>query len=369
MIASERVVKEDIAEIIYRTQNELKRLEGKTLLLTGGAGFLGYYMVQAVLKYSQQTTEPIKLIVYDNFMRGRPQWLDSLSNDSNLKVVQHDITKPLPQGHEPFDYIIHAASIASPIYYRMYPIETMDANINGLRHLLEYSRESRNSARPVSRFLFYSSSEVYGDTDPKHIPTDENYNGNVSCTGPRACYDESKRYGETLCVNFMRSYDIPIVIARPFNNYGPGLNLLDRRVIPDLAQCILSNRDVVLFSDGSPKRTFCYIVDAIVGYLKLLLNGRSGESYNIGSDGPEVSMSELAYKMKKIGEELFQYRGNVKKMISKDDDYLTDNPNRRCPNIGKARLELGYEPAVTLDVGLKKTLIWYKAQKETVEVN
>ena len=171
---------------------------------------------------------------------------------------------------EHFDWIIHAASIASPIYYRKYPIETMDANVNGLRNLLDYAVGEARSGREVRGFLFYSTSEIYGDPTAENIPTTETYRGSVSCTGPRACYDESKRYGETLCVNFARVFGLPVRVARPFNNYGPGLKITDRRVIPDFARDIVANQDVVMLSSGSPTRTFCYISDAIAGYYKVL---------------------------------------------------------------------------------------------------
>ena len=138
------------------------------------------------------------------------------------------------------------------------PIETMDANIDGLRNLLDYARPGAD-ASPVEGFLFYSTSEIYGDPPPENIPTPEDYRGNVSCTGPRACYDESKRYGETLCVNFARQHGVPVTMARPFNNYGPGLKITDRRVIPDFARDVLAGRDIVMLSDGSPTRTFCYV--------------------------------------------------------------------------------------------------------------
>ena len=155
--------------------------------------------------------------------------------------------------------------------------------------------------------LFYSSSEIYGDPTPGDIPTPETYRGSVSCTGPRACYDESKRYGETLCVNFARQHGVPIKVARPFNNYGPGLKITDKRVIPDFARDILSGRDIVMLSDGSAKRTFCYVADAVAGYYKILVNGRPGEAYNVGVETPEISMTQLAGKLADLGRELFGY--------------------------------------------------------------
>jgi nucleoside-diphosphate-sugar epimerase len=239
----------------------------------------------------------------------------------------------------------------------------MDANVNGLRTLLEYCKLQRARPNPVEGFLFYSSSEIYGDPDPDNIPTSETYRGNVSCTGPRACYDESKRYGETLCVNFTRQYDLPIKAARPFNNYGPGLKISDRRVIPDYARDVLAGRDIVMLSDGSPMRTFCYAADAIVGYYKILVRGRPGEAYNIGVETPEISMRDLAERIAKFGRELFGYQGRVVYQASTDPDYLVDNPNRRCPVIAKARADLGYDPKVALDEGLRRSLIWYSANR------
>jgi nucleoside-diphosphate-sugar epimerase len=266
-----------------------------------------------------------------------------------------------------FQYIIHAASIASPTYYRKYPIETMDANVNGLRTLLEYCRQQQENDNPVEGFLFYSTSEIYGDPSPENIPTPETYRGNVSCTGPRACYDESKRYGETLCVNFARQYDLPIKAARPFNNYGPGLKITDKRVLPDFARDVLAGRDIILLSDGSPTRTFCYIADAIVGYYKILVKGKPGEAYNIGAEKPEISMANLAERVTALAKELFDYQGKVVRQKSTDDEYLIDNPNRRCPIITKARTDLGYNPTIGIDEGLKRSLIWYQDNREAEE--
>lgn len=154
-------------------------------------------------------------------------------------------------------------------------------------------------------FYFFSSSEIYGDPIAGNIPTPESYNGNVSCTGPRACYDESKRYGETLCVNFAQQYDLPIKISRPFNNYGPGLKITDSRVIPDFAKDVLSGRDINMLSNGSPTRTFCYVADAIVGYYKILVRGRKGEAYNIGVESPEISILNLAELIVNIAKTFF----------------------------------------------------------------
>jgi len=361
------VVRLDLDSMCANLKEEFACLSGKRLLITGGAGFLGHYFVQAALHWNNQVhpeAHPIKVVIYDSCVRGMPQWLSKLEGDPNLTLIRHDIRNPLPSEMGDFQYIIHAASIASPTYYRRDPIGTMDANVNGLRMLLEYSRGQKEKGRPVEGFLFFSSSEIYGDPSSDSIPTPETYRGLVSCTGPRACYDEAKRYGETLCVNFAQQLGIPVKVARPFNNYGPGLKISDRRVIPDFARDIMDGRDIVMLSDGSPRRTFCYAADAVTGYYKVLTKGHTGEAYNIGVEVPEISMVELAEKLAGLAKELFGYKGKVIRQASQDTNYLIDNPNRRCPVIMKARAHIGYNPTVSLGEGLKRSLIWYNENRE-----
>jgi nucleoside-diphosphate-sugar epimerase len=359
----DRVAQEDLDYIVRSLSGELAEMAGARILITGGAGFLGYYLTQALLHANATLDQdPLDVVVYDNFMRGLPAWLESRAGDPHLTIVRHDVTEPLPADAGAFDYVIHGATIASPTYYRKHPIETMDANVNGLRHLLEHARRSGDGDRPIRGFLFFSSSEIYGDPEPSAIPTPETYPGRVSCTGPRACYDESKRYGETLCVNFAHTYDLPITMARPFNNYGPGLKLEDRRVPPDFARNVLQGDDIVMFSDGAPTRTFCYVADAVVGYFKILVRGTKGEAYNVGVDGPEISIADLAERFVAAGRELFGYEGAVVRQSSDDPEYLTDNPSRRCPDITKARTELDYDPQISLDDGLRRSLLWYSPQ-------
>ena len=369
MRSAQDVVNKDLEYICSNLREESACLSGKRLLITGGAGFLGYYLVQSVLHWNKKTdgAQSIQLTVYDNYIRGVPAWLTKLEGDRNLTLVEHDITNPLPQDMGDFQYIIHAASIASPTYYRKYPVETMDANVNGLRFLLEYCREQNEKGKPVEGFLFFSSSEIYGDPSPEDIPTPESCRGNVSCTGPRACYDESKRYGETLCVNFARQYGLPVKIARPFNNYGPGLKITDRRVLPDFARDVIAGRDIVMLSDGAPTRTFCYVADAVVGYYKILGKGRSGEAYNIGVEEPEISIVDLAERVVGLARDLLGYEGKVVRQASPDRDYLIDSPNRRCPMIAQARAELGYHPSISLDEGLRRSLIWYFDNRDAEE--
>jgi UDP-glucuronate decarboxylase len=363
------VIQSDLEHIVEGAADDLSAIAGKRLLVTGGAGFLGYYLVQSVLAWNAQAelAARIDVTVLDSYVRGVPAWLERLSPTAGLSVVVHDVREPLrPELHD-FEYVIHAAGIASPTYYRLRPIETMDANVIGLRLLLDRALAARSRGHTTEGFLFFSSSEIYGDPTPENIPTPETYRGNVSCTGPRACYDEAKRFGETLCVNFARQHDLPVTIARPFNNYGPGLKITDRRVIPDLARDVLEGRDVTLLSDGSATRTFCYAADAVIGYFKILTRGRPGEPYNVGTEEPEVSMAELAERIVALARDVLGYAGKVVRRSSPEADYLVDNPARRRPLIVKAREELGYEPAIALDEGLARTLVWYSENRTGAE--
>jgi dTDP-glucose 4,6-dehydratase/UDP-glucuronate decarboxylase len=346
----EKNISADSHEIMRKMDSLNKRFSGKKILLTGAAGFLGqqfaYYFTQ--LNILGTVSEPVSIYLYDNFMRGVPESFQVLESFPNVRVQMSDIVseKTYPEA----DFIIHSASIASPIYYRKYPIETIDANVTGLRNLLEHA-----SKTCCESFLNFSTSEIYGDPDPAHIPTKEDYRGNVSCTGPRACYDESKRLGETLCVNFWDQRKVPVKIARPFNNYGPGLKITDKRVLPDFFRNVLHDQNIVLFSDGKATRTFCYASDALTGYLKLLLSDFNGESFNIGNDSPEINMIDLAQHVIKIsGKHL-----NIEYKANNDFHYLTDNPNRRCPDLSKTKSLLNYAPSVQIEEGLERTYRYY----------
>lgn len=356
------ITKDDM-KLVYDglTNFDKEKLKGKRILITGYAGSLGYSLLHFFSLYGD-ILKIKKVYGIDNYIFGKPLWVKRIFNNPIFDLRELDIINCSLDFASDADIIFHMASLASPVYYRQYPIETIDADVVGLRRLLEFYRRKN-----IKGFLFYSSSEVYGNPDPSCIPTPENYWGNVNTCGPRACYDESKRFGETLCYYFAKKYDMPITVVRPFNNYGPGMRINDQRVVADFAKAVIDNEDIVIYSDGKPTRTFDYIPDATVGYIKCALFGKF-EVFNIGSDKEEVSISKLAELYKEIGNELFGYKKNIVYKIHKDDEYLIDNPKRRCPDINKARKLLSYEPTIDLEEGIKRYLMYLKdCEREEIE--
>ena len=344
-----KIINEDVKNIYFDIGSTLKTIEGSSFLISGGSGFLGSYFMDLIdFCNSNIFMEPVTVICVDNFITGVPDRIKHLMDNVNFILMDADVSKPLEINCS-VDYIIHAASIASPTFYRQHPIKTIETNVLGLTNLVDLGMRKN-----MKSFLNLSSSEIYGDPDEVHIPTREDYNGNVSCTGPRACYDESKRLGETLCVNYFREYGVPVKVARPFNVYGPGLKLNDRRVIPDFFNDAINKHKIVMFSDGSPTRSFCYVSDAIKGFLLALLSEFNGEAFNIGNDQTEISMKGLA-------EIIAEIVGNVDIELKKSEEkeYLTDNPQRRCPDLTKAKTFLNYYPKVELKTGLERIFQWY----------
>jgi UDP-glucuronate decarboxylase len=343
-------------------QSEKEKLKDSSILITGCAGFLGYYLMSFLSEYSDQLG--IKRIIgIDNFKLGKPKWIEDLSKSNpKIELYTFDITKFSSfetNKISDVDFIIHMASIASPTYYRKYPLETVDANVLGLRALLDFYKD-----KDMKGFLFFSSSEVYGDPFPDYIPTSEDYRGNVAMIGPRACYDEAKRFGETLCYLYSEKFHMPISIVRPFNNYGPGMRLNDKRVPADFAKAIVDNKKLIMYSDGKPTRTFCYVTDAITGYLKALLY-EPFDYFNIGIDKPEISIKELARIYKEAGSAIYSFDQSIEFRESEEQSYLTDNPLRRCPDISKARELLKYSPSISIDEGIHRFLSFLKEGGET----
>lgn len=349
-VALPSVVLDDLDEICAAAEAALRALEGKTLLVAGGAGFLPSYVVDAVARANDRLLDrPCRVLSLDNLVTGTRSRLAHLEGREDVVFLERDVTAPLDLD-EPVDVVLHGASIASPVWYRKHPLETIDVNVTGTRRLLDLAREHE-----VESFLYLSSSEVYGDPPSDRIPTGEDYWGHVSSTGPRAPYDESKRLAETLCMTYFRLFGTPVKIVRPFNVYGPRLRLDDGRVVPDFVSDALAGRPIAVLSDGRATRSFCYIADFCSALLLLLVQGRAGEAYNVGND-EEVTIRDAA-------ETLAGLPGvgvAVRFAASEDPDYLTDNPSRRCPDLAKTRAAIAWRPRVTLGEGLRRTLASYR---------
>ncbi len=341
------IVYEDMHRIIRDLGDLVHRFEGRRILITGYKGFLGtnysclFYILNKEILKKKAEVYCMDSDIVD---------LDDRAGEFTREFtrIKGSTVEDLPV--RDFNYIIHCAGIASPTYYRKYPLETIKVNaigywdmLNGIDH------------KSLEGFLYFSTSEIYGDPDTAHIPTREDYRGNVSCTGPRACYDESKRLGETISVSFHNQMNLPVKIVRPFNVYGPFMRLNDRRVIPDFVKFAMEEGKIRIFSDGTPTRAFCYITDALNGFTRVLLIGRPAIPYNIGNDSEETSMYELA----RIISDILGGIG-IELRESADKQYLTDNPQRRCPDLTRAKSELDYKPQVGPQEGLSRVTGWYK---------
>ncbi len=340
------LLKSDVAEACRHLGEMARNFSGKRILMTGGRGFLGRYFTEVFAHLNAHVLKrPCELIILDNLITAGKAGAKSFKLP-HVRLVKHNVIKPYRMRGK-VDYILHAAGIASPYYYRLYPLETMEVAIQGTKNMLELAKEQG------ARVIFFSSSEIYGDPDPKHVPTPESYRGNVSCHGPRACYDESKRLGETLCGIYHVKFGTHVSMVRPFNVYGPGMQENDYRVLPNFASRIKAGKPLMVYGTGNQTRTFCYISDAINGFLRVLAHGAPGEAYNIGNPEPEISMAELVKRA-----EAALGRRIKHNLVEYPDSYPADEPNRRCPDITKARLHLGYQPKVKLEEGLKRFFGW-----------
>ena len=348
---ADKIVEEDLQNIAEAIKAEAKVLEGKTLLITGGSGFIGSYFIATIdILNNKYFKKPCKVISLDNHLVGRSNNLIKEINSPHVKYIEHDVTKPF-ETKEPIDYIVSAAGVASPVYYKKYPIQTIEGTIFGLKNALELCREKKSKS-----ILFFSSSEIYGDPDPNFIPTPETYKGNVSSIGDRSCYDESKRIGETLSMAHFRVYKTPVRVVRPFNVYGPGMKGADYRVIPTFLAQGCRGEALTVHDKGNQTRTFCYVTDAIIGFFKVLLSGKDGEVYNVGNEDDEINMRSLADM---VASEVFDNKVKVN-LIKYPDAYPQDEPRRRCPDISKISKQLGYSPKVDLKTGLKRSYLWFR---------
>ena len=343
------LIDSDIKEVVDRLGDQTREFAGKTVLLTGGRGFLGRYFTEIFAHLNEHVLqEPAKVVVLDNLITAGELGA-KMPDRLNIHFVRHDVIGPYEWDGQ-LDYVVHAAGVASPYYYRAYPLEALEVSISGTRHMLDLA------TRHQAHFMFFSSSEIYGDPDPKHVPTPESYRGNVACNGPRSCYDESKRLGETLCYVFHTKFGTFTNVVRPFNVFGPGMQETDYRALPNFASRIKAGKPLRVYGAGNQTRTFCYVTDALVGFMLIMLRGVPGETYNIGTPEPEVSIVDLVHHLEKtLGRSL------KTEIVEHPDSYPADEPQRRCPQIRKAKLQLGYEPRVELDEGLRRFLSWTDA--------
>jgi UDP-glucuronate decarboxylase len=320
--------------------------EGKTFLITGASGFLPFYMCQTLLFLNDHIfIKPCKLIaVVRNRENATAKFKDYIGR-SDLEFVVQDVCDPLKLENN-IDYIIHAASQASPKYYGIDPVGTLSANVLGTINLLELARKNN-----ITSFLYFSSGEVYGQTEK--TPTTEKDYGYSDPMDVRNCYLESKRMGENICVSYLKQYNIPIKIIRPFHTYGPGMLLDDGRVFADFVKNIVHGEDIILKSDGKAVRTFCYIADATKAFFTVLFKGVIGEAYNVSNDQCSVSIAALAELMV----HLFADKNlKVIKTINDSVDYIPSKIQINYPDITKIRT-LGWSPETGLENGFKKTVL------------
>ena len=345
---TENIIEEDIAQITDKLADISKKLEGRTVLITGGSGFLGKYIIGTIYYLNKNKFKnPCKVISLDNYITSAHNDYYKIPKNEYINYKKKDVTKTVSINSS-IDYIIHAAGIASPIYYQRYPLETIKVAVDGTKNMLDLAVK-----RKVKSFLYFSSSEIYGNPTPDAIPTKETYNGNVSSIGPRSCYDESKRLGETYCMNYFTIFKTPIKMVRPFNIYGPGMRPNDYRVIPSFIFNALHKKPLPVHLKGRQTRAFCYIADATVAIFKVLLSEQNGEVYNIGNDEKEIDMNELAQTLNSVFDKKL-----VINHIPYPKDYPAGEPQRRCPSLKKIRSNLDYKPAVTLKDGLARTSAW-----------
>ncbi|MEK7748407.1 MAG: NAD-dependent epimerase/dehydratase family protein [Nitrospirota bacterium] len=324
---------------------------GKTILISGANGFLPAYMVETLLYLNEKGTgEIVKVIgIVRSKEKAQARFL-GYSDRPDLRLIEQDICHPISIT-ERVDYIIHAASQASPKYYGKDPVGTLSPNILGTYNLLEFAR-----AKKIDCFLFFSSGEVYGEVKEYQIPTEEDSYGYINPVDVRSCYAEAKRMGETMCISWHHQYGVPTKIVRPFHTYGPGMSLDDGRVYADFVSDVVHNRDIVMKSDGTARRAFCYLADATIGFFQVLLQGKDGQAYNVGNDKAEISILELANLLVS----LFPDKGLkvIRQERGDQPGYLKSKITRNCPEISKMR-GLGWEPKTSLQDGFRKTIESY----------
>ena len=325
----------------------VKRSNEKIALVTGGAGFIGSNLIERLLG------EGAHVICVDNFQTGRSDNLKPFERESRFEFVEHDVIDNLPQwlrgGRVKFTHVYHLACAASPPHYQADPEHTMLTNVVGTRNLLRLAEETG------ARLLLTSTSEVYGD--PEVHPQVEDYRGWVSCTGPRACYDEGKRAAETLAFDFLRAHRADVRVARIFNTYGPHMRCDDGRVVSNVVCQALSGEDITIYGDGSQTRSFCYVDDMVEGLMRLLDSDRAvGMAVNLGNP------NELT--VKGLVDLVVAMTGTASKVVYRP--LPVDDPRRRKPDISRAMELLDWRPSVDLEQGLEATIAWFENEQNRI---
>jgi UDP-glucuronate decarboxylase len=343
-----QIVKEDVSNIIRRCKF-WDRFQNKTIFISGASGFLPAYIVETFMFLNQispnQNTRIIGMV--RDIGKARKRFLHLL-HDKNLQLIEQDVCTYFDPT-ERIDFIIHAASQASPKYYGVDPVGTLNANVLGTINLLNLARRKN-----CESFLYFSSSEVYGSVDENKLPINELTFGYLDPTNRRSCYAESKRMGENLCVSYFHQYQVPAKIARPFHTYGPGMLLDDGRVFADFVSDVVNKRNIVLNSNGSAQRNFCYLADATEGFLRVLLDGKNGEAYNIANAEEEYSIAKLANIVVRLKPE-YNLRVLFNDNSQQSEVYVKSSVSRGVPDINKAK-GIGWAPSVTVPDGFLRTI-------------
>lgn len=306
----------------------------KTILITGGAGFIGSHFCDFLLQKGH------KVIAMDNLITGDLKNIEHLRSNKNFKFIHHDVSKHIAV-NENLDFVMHFASPASPIDYQKIPIQTLKAGSLGTHNTLGLALAKK------AKYVLASTSEVYGD--PLVNPQPETYWGNVNPIGLRGCYDEAKRFSEALTMAYHRIHKLDTKIIRIFNTYGPRMRLDDGRAVPNFIMQALNSKPISVYGDGKQTRSFCYVSDLIEGIYRLMLSDIN-DPVNIGNP-EEHTVLEFAQLVKEM-------TGSRSKIVFKP--LPADDPHVRCPDIAKARKELKWEPKVKLRDGLNKTIEWFK---------
>ena len=323
----------------FKALNERENLffKGKKILLLGSDGFLGRYFVEYFNHLSKKNIK-LYLDCVDNNISSRQS---NHKKNKYIKFYKSDVMNF--SSKKKYDIVIFLAGIASPTIYKKYPIESLEVSYLGAKKFLEKSNKDK------SEFIFFSSSEIYGNPNISNIPTKETYYGNVNSFGPRSCYDEGKRVGETLCYIYKNYFKTKVKIIRPFNVFGPGMSKNDDRVIPRFIRAMKKNKPLTIYNHGRQTRSFCYITDAMVGFIKVIVKGKLGEIYNVGNDNEEVSMNKLAQLIKIISNKKVKIKN-----VNYPSNYPSNEPMRRCPNLKKIKTDTNFKPLYNLKDSLQK---------------